>query len=135
MNLNLDFILTNEYAFTFLFTFLGITLKGLYNNHEHFKSALMGEAYDLAPELVFIAISFAVSFYTQVLGRSPDSPILFLDKILILHLLVLAFVIVLLKRMGSDNTRKNPVKSLIIPLLLGFTALFVVLTFTHLNYE
>ncbi len=135
MNLDIDSILTNEYAFTFLFTFLGITLKGLYNKHEHFKAALMNEVYDLAPELVFISISFTVSFYTQVIARSPNNPILFVDKVLIFLLLILALLIVLLKRLGTDAEKRDIWKSLIIPLFLGFSGLFVVLTFTHLNYE
>jgi hypothetical protein len=135
MNVNLDSILTNEYAFTFLFTFLGITLKGLYNKHEHFKAALMNEVYDLAPELVFISISFTVSYYTQVMANSPNDPILFVDKVLIFLLLVLAFLIVLLKRIGTDAEKRDIWKSLVIPLFLGFSALFVVLTFTHMSHE
>jgi hypothetical protein len=135
MNLSLDSILTNEYAFTFLITFFGITLKGLYSRHEHFKAALLNEVYDLAPELVFISISFTVSFYTQVIAQSPNHPILFVDRVLLFLLLILVILIVFLKRIGTGAEKRDLWKGLIIPLFLGFSALFVVLTFTHLNYE
>ena len=40
-----------------------------------------------------------------------------------------------LKRIGTDAAKKDIWRGLIIPLFLGFSALFVALTFTHLSYE
>ncbi|MCU0431666.1 MAG: hypothetical protein MUF42_17020 [Cytophagaceae bacterium] len=127
----LDKILTNEYLFTFIVTFLSIFLKGISNKSEKFKEILRGEAFDFGPELVFIALSFAVSKLSQIFVIPGQEKLTQLLHIIILNLFLLIVLVILLKRQSVDeNGKTNPLKGLYIPMLLGFGALFLVLTIT-----
>ncbi len=130
----LDSLLTNEYAFTFLITFLSVSIKGIANKNEGIKSILKGESFDFGPELVFIAISFAVSKLSQLYGSSLNtgtSPYIIVLKTIIFHLFILVFLLVFLRRISYKQDGKiDLVKGLIIPLLLGFASLYLVLTYT-----
>ncbi|HVD97154.1 MAG TPA: hypothetical protein VNB90_03045 [Cytophagaceae bacterium] len=131
MNFLPDSILTNEYAFTFLITFLSVSIKGIANKSEGMSSILKGESYDFGPELVFISISFAVSKLTQLYSENTSSPYLGVLKTIIFHLFILVFLIVFLRRISyKENGQSDMLKGMIIPLLLGFASLYVVLTYT-----
>ncbi len=130
----MDFLLTNEYAFTFLITFLSVSIKGIANKNEGFGGILKSETYDFGPELVFISISFAVSKLGQLYGESSGgvlSPYIPILKTIILHLFILVFLIVFLRRISYRNDGKTDLlKGMIIPLFLGFASLYLVLTYT-----
>ena len=130
----LDSLLTNEYAFTFLITFLSVSIKGIANKNESIKNILKGESFDFGPELVFIAISFAVSKLSQLYSSTltPEtSTYIVLLKTIIFHLFILVFLLVFLKRISYSNDGKiSLVKGLVIPLVLGFASLYLVLTYT-----
>ncbi len=131
MNFNTDSLLTNEYAFTFLITFLSVTIKGIANKTEGFSSILKGETFDFGPELVFISISFAVSKLSQLYGNSAGSPYIIILKTIIFHLFILVFLIVFLRRISYKQDGKTDlIKGMVIPLLLGFASLYLVLTYT-----
>ena len=131
MDLLPDNLLTNEYAFTFLITFLSVSIKGIANKSEGLKSILRGESYDFGPELVFISISFAVSKLTQVYSENLDPSYAMVLKTIIFHLFILVFLIVFLRRMSYNETGKiNFVRGMIVPLFLGFASLYLVLTYT-----
>lgn len=131
MNFLPDSILTNEYAFTFLITFLSVSIKGIANKSEGMSSILKGESYDFGPELVFISISFAVSKLTQLYTDNTSSPYIGVLKTIIFHLFILVFLIVFLRRISyKENGQSDMLKGMIIPLLLGFASLYVVLTYT-----
>ncbi len=127
-----DSILTNEYAFTFMITFLSVSIKGIANKTEGITSILKGESYDFGPELVFISISFAVSKLTQLYGtEGTTSPYLGVLKTIIFHLFILVFLIVFLRRISyKPDGKSDLIKGMLIPLFLGFASLYVVLTYT-----
>ncbi|MFN3402450.1 MAG: hypothetical protein ACK40G_00055 [Cytophagaceae bacterium] len=126
-----DSLLINEYSFTFLVTFLSVSIKGLSNKSESVLNVFKDEAYDFGPELVFIAISFAVSRYAQLYESGADITQLTILKTVIVHMLILVFLIVFLRRLSYTKEGKpGLVKGLIIPLFMGFVSLFVVLTYT-----
>lgn len=126
-----DSILTNEYAFTFLITFLSVSIKGIANKSEGMLSILKGESYDFGPELVFISISFAVSKLTQVYEVNASSPYVGVLKTVIFHLFILVFLVVFLRRISyKPDGKADVIKGMIIPLFLGFASLYVVLTYT-----
>ena len=129
-----DSLLTNEYIFTFLITFLSVSIKGIANKNENLSSILKGESFDFGPELVFIAISFAVSKLTQLYGSNAstgENPYIIVLKTIIFHLFLLVFLLVFLRRMSYNQEGKiNIIKGLLIPLLLGFASLYLVLTYT-----
>jgi hypothetical protein len=126
-----DSILTNEYAFTFLITFLSVSIKSIANKSEGVKSILKGESYDFGPELVFISISFAVSKLTQLYSSDSSSPYVGVLKTIIFHLFILVFLIVFLRRISYKTDGKSDfIKGMVIPLFLGFASLYVVLTYT-----
>jgi hypothetical protein len=128
-----DFLLTNEYAFTFLITFLSVSIKGIANKNEGFKNILKGETYDFGPELVFISISFAVSKLSQLYGDSSgaSSSYIIVLKTIIFHLFILVFLIVFLRRISyRPDGKTDPIRGVVVPLLLGFASLYLVLTYT-----
>lgn len=128
MNYYLDQLFTNEYFFTFFCTFLSIFIKGMSTKHESWKSVLHEESYDLGPELVLISLSFAVSILTKLYEQNLPRPYIDLMHWLILCMFVLIIFIVLLKRLSSNTTQK--VKTMWIPLFLGFLSLYVVLSYS-----
>ncbi len=126
-----DNLLTNEYAFTFMITFLSVTIKGIANKTEGITSILKGESYDFGPELVFISISFAVSTLTHLYEANTSSPYTGMLKTIIFHLFILVFLIVFLRRISyKPDGSISLLKGLIIPLFLGFASLYLVLTYT-----
>jgi len=131
MNLLPDDLLVNEYAFTFFITFLSVSIKGIANKTEGIKSVLKGESYDFGPELVFISISFAVSKITQLYETDASSPYIGLLKTVVFHLFILVFLIVILRRLSYNSEGKvDLIKGMLVPLVMGFAALYLVLTYT-----
>ena len=131
MDLIPDNLLVNEYAFTFLITFLSVSIKGIANKTEGIGSILKGESYDFGPELVFISISFAVSKLSQLYGSNVSSPYIGVLKTIIFHLFILVFLIVFLRRISyKPDGKSDLIKGMIVPLFLGFASLYVVLTYT-----
>lgn len=130
----IDKILTNEYLFTFVITFLSIFLKGISNKSEKIKEILRGEAFDFGPELVFIALSFAVSKLSQTVIIPDNLYMTQLLHMIILNLFLLIILVVFLKRQSvREDGKPDAFKGLYIPMLLGFGSLFLVLTITLNN--
>jgi hypothetical protein len=127
----IDEILTNEYLFTFIVTFLSIFMKGIANKSEKFKDILKGEAFDFGPELVFIALSFAVSKLSQIVVVPGNEHLTRVLHLIILNLFLLILLVVFLKRNAiKADGKPDPFKALYVPVLLGFGSLFLVLTIT-----